>query len=294
MNYFTGYYSYQTASNFGFWGKFTFQIPNYFIQAISTVVILINAISINTIFNRNEFLGRNSFMPSLLYVLLMSFYHSFYKIDGLLIAHSFIIATLFLLYKLRQNEDARKLSFNIGFFAGIATTVHPPLIFIFPFLYVMSWFIRPFIIREMILILIGFSTPLIYAFLYLFHNHIDIDYQIIKSSSDYTRHQFDFLVSSSIFALSLLLSMISIRSGINKKSLRLKKMVNMLWVLIVMGLGMGIMDYVSFNQIERFSIIMVPLSLLLTFSFIHKTLYYIANGLFYIILLYSFVKFYII
>ncbi|MBI1836533.1 MAG: hypothetical protein HYR91_04640 [Flavobacteriia bacterium] len=292
INYFKNYYQYSTLSNFGFWGNKTLPDNLIVIQAITSFFIVVNAVGINAIFNWNEFLGRNSFMPSLLYVLLMSYYHSFYKVDGLLISHSFLILMIYQLFKLRQNEEGRRLVFNAAFFSGIAATFHPPLIGFFPFIFIMIWTIRPIIIREILLTIIGLSIPLIYAGLYLLYTQTSIDLKLLKIPSNYDRHKFDFLISTSIFILSFLLSLISIQSNLKKSSIRLKKLVQILWWIIITGIVLGIMDYILFKQIERFSLLMIPLSFLLTYSFTHKTWFHVANGLFYITLIYSFVKFF--
>jgi hypothetical protein len=293
LNTYSNYFTYSTVSNFGFWGtqKMPFSILTS--QIIASFFILFNAVGINAIFNWNEFFGRNSFMPSLLYIILMSFYHSFYEIDGLLVAHSCIITTLFQLFKLRQNEEGRKLVFNSAFLIGVAATFHPPLLFIMPIVIFMIWTIRPVVLRELVLALLGFGIPMIYAGLYLLFTKVKINFQLLEVHENYNRHQFDFLVSSGIFLFSFFLSVISIQANIKKSSIRLKKLVQILWWLIFTSIALGLMDYFYFNQIERFNLLMIPLSFLLTFSFTHKTLFHVANGLFYSTLIYSFVKFFL-
>lgn len=293
LNYSTKYYGYSETVNFGFWGS-TKSINPVYSQLFASLFILINAIGINAIFNWNQFLERNSFMPSLQYVILLSFYHSFYQIDGLLISHTLIIVTVYQLYFLRQNDDGRKTVFNAGFFAGIAATFHPPLIGLLPILFFMIWCIRPFVFREILLSIIGFSIPLIYGSFFLIFNKASIDLTLIKSSTNYERLQFDFLVVFGIFICSLLLSLVSIQAHIQKSSLRLKKMTRMLWWLVVAGIVIGIIDFFENNgQIQRFSLIMIPFSFFLTFSFSHKTLGIVAIGLFYITLTYSVLKFFL-
>jgi hypothetical protein len=293
FNFSTHYYNYSTVSNFGFWGSHKLPFSQLSGQLIASFLILMNAVGVNAIFNWNEFFGRNSFMPSLLYVILMSFYHSFYEIDGLLIAHSCLIATLFQLFKLRQNEEGRKLVFNSAFLIGVAATFHPALIGIMPFVFFMIWTIRPVVFREVILVLLGFGIPMLYVGIYLWTTKAKINFQLLELHDNYSRHQFDFLVSSGIFLFSFLLSVISIQANIKKSSIRLKKLVQILWWLIFTSIALGLMDYFYFNQIERFSLLMIPLSFLLTFSFMHKTLFHVANGLFYSTLIYSFVKFFL-
>lgn len=292
LNFTTNYYGYSETANFGFWGN-KIPVNPLSSQIIASIIILSNAIGINAIFNWNQFLERNSFMPSLLYVILLSSYHSFYQLDGLLVSHVFLIVTLYQLYFLRQNEDGRKMVFNASFFAGIAATFHPPLIGILPIIFFMIWCIRPFVFREILLSTIGFIVPLFYASFYLIYTGSSIDLTLIKTSTNYERLQFDFLVTFGIFICSLLLSLVSIQAHIKKSSLRLKKMTRMLWWLVIAGLIIGIIDLYFFKQIQRFSLIMIPFSFFLTFSFSHKTLSFVAIGLFYVTFCYSILKFFL-
>lgn len=292
FNHYSDYYLFSEVSNFGFWGT-NVGFSSFYSQLFASILVITNAIGINAIFNWNQFLERNSFMPSLLYVVLMSFYHSFYEIDGLLISHTFLILSLYQLYFLRQNEDGRKSVFNAAFFAGAASTFYPQLIGYLPFYFLMIWSIRPFIIRETILCIAGFIVPLIYGSFYLKYTGTSIDTSLFRVSTNFQRQQFDFLVTSGIFLLSLILSFVSIQAHIKKSSIRLKKLTRILWWFVISGLIIGIIDFLIYNQIQRFSLIMIPLAFFLTFSFSHKTLSAVAIGLFYITLSYSFLKFFL-
>lgn len=291
FNNHSNYFIHSDLLSFGFWGNF--EINPIVSQLLASLVVIINAIGLNAVFNWNQFLERNSFMPSLLYVVLMSFYHSFYDIDGLLIAHTFLILSLYQVYFLRQNEDGRRASFNASFFGGLAATFHPPLIGYLPFYFIMIWTIRPFILREILLSISGFLVPLLYASFYLYYSGNSLDMSIFKQSTNFQRQQFDFLVTLVIFLLSLILSFLSIQAHIRKSSIRLKKLTRVLWFMVIAGLLIGLIDFIAHNQIQRFSLIMIPLSFFLTFSYFHKTLSSLAIGLFYITLSYSVIKFFL-
>lgn len=288
----TNYYQPNLSINLGLWGETPINNP-FLIQVSAAILICLNSFGINWIFNTNEFLERNSYMSSLLYVVLMSFYHSFYNIDGLLIAHTCIILLLQQFFKLRQNEDGRRHVFNGAFFAGIAATFHPPMIAFVPFVLAMMWTIRPFVFRETLLCLIGFSIPLLYGAVYLWYSGHAIELKLIAQTTNYFKKQTDFLVTAVLFTLLFILSLISIRSRMLKSSIRLKKLVRMLWILVIIGILFGALDFILFFQIERFSFLMIPLSFFLTFSFSNKTFGVMAVILFYLTLAYSFINFFL-
>ena len=90
LNFQTGYYLQSLTPDFGLWSIF-FVGNSIILKFLSFIIININALFLNRIFNKNEFLERNSYVVALLYVVTMSFYNSFYTLDGLLLAHLFII-----------------------------------------------------------------------------------------------------------------------------------------------------------------------------------------------------------
>ena len=178
------YYVVEETVNLGLWGQLPFS-DAWTPKIAAGVAVLFNALAINWIYNTNEFLERNSYLSSLLYVVLLSFFHSFYHLDGMLLAHTCILLTIYNLYELRQNEDGRSTVFNATFFAGLGATFHPPLVAIIPFLLFMIWTIRPFIFRETLLAILGFITPLIYGITFTWYSGHKIDLQILEQATNF-------------------------------------------------------------------------------------------------------------
>ncbi|MBP6089661.1 MAG: hypothetical protein KA521_00280 [Crocinitomicaceae bacterium] len=288
----TNYYYQGATINFGFWGEMsnTFVL---FSRIIGGVLIIINALLINWIFNTNQFYERNIYLPALLYVVLMSFYHSLYSVDGLLIAHTFLILLLNQLYKLVQNSDGRSTVFNGAFFAGIAATFHPPLFVFIPVFVAMVLIIRPFVLREFLLLLTGFLIPAIYALLFYNYSNHTIDLQLLKQTSNYQKKHLDFIITASLFVLLFLFSLFGLRAKMQKSSIRLKKLVRIIWLFVLIATLLGAWDYFAFQQIERFSFLMIPLSFFLPFSYTTKKNQFITMILFYLTFAYSFVNFFL-
>jgi len=290
LNLFTGYYLTSNEVNLGLWE--IQKVDSSILSIISLALVLINAIGLNVLFNLNEFLDKNAYIVTLLYVVNMSFYHSFYILNGSLLAHSFIILMLFQFFKLKQNIDGRVEAFNGGFFAGLAATFFPPLLISLPFVFIMILIIRPFYFREFLLNLIGFITPLLFAITFIWLNNSTIDWQILSDKAN-AQIQTDFIVSIIVFGILLFLSIFSLQARLQKSSIRLKKQIQIIWVLILLAILLGFLDFIFFKQIERFSLLMIPLSILLSYSFYHKSYGIVATVIFYLTMLYSVLKFFI-
>jgi len=285
------YYQVVDQTNLGFWSA-AFTEPIWLNMLLGGLFVLMNAVGLNWIFNSHEFLDRNSYIVSLLYVVTMSFYHSFYCVDGLLIAQTFIILMLSQFFRLKQNVDGRRNVFNGFLFAGIAATFHPFMVFTFPILIIMVLIIRPFIFREFFLALAGFLIPLVYALVFLWYFENELSFQILKNASNF-QLQTDFVITLVFFGILLALGTFSLRTRMQKSSIRLKKQIQIIWLLVFVSLGFGLVDFSYFHQIERFSLLLIPLSILLTYSFLHKSYGIISSIVFYLTIIYSVVKFFI-
>lgn len=282
----------QVELDLGFWGMSSF--PNFEgYQYLAGIVVYINAVLLNNLFNINSFYEKNSYIISLLYVMLMSFYHSFYEIDGVIIAHFFSILSLYQLFKLESNTDGRKTVFNSGLLLGIASTFHPPLIFTAPILWIMITRIRPFIFRETILATAGFITPLLYGFYSVFIRKNEINWNFIETAVNYEQKQLIFLISLILFFVVSLLSIWGIRIKNKKSSIRFRKLTGIIYLKLLSGLILGTLEIIFLNQYEWYSFSVISLALFFPFSFFNKSTNAFASFFFYVIFIFSIAKFFI-
>jgi hypothetical protein len=292
LNYFTNYFEVLPVIDLGFWGKHSFYAVNtlYFFTGF---LVFINAILANYLFNKNEFHDKNTYIISLFYIVLMSFFHSAYQLDGILIAHFFLIIALFQMFRLENNVDGRKWCFNTGLFIGIAGTFHPPLLSILPFLWMMISRIRPFVFREFLLSTLGFLLPLIYVFVYISFNKnlIWSDYINVKIGSLQSNMVFWIMVA--FFAVIAFVSLITISYKSNKSSLRFKKLIAILRILMIISILLGIVEFSVWKHFEWFSFFVIPLSFFMPFLFFSKSSTLVGNLLFYGIFSISIAKIFI-
>lgn len=294
MNLVSSYFEITNNVFLGLWGAVSlFDFSQNYLLLLSGVIVLVNAYLINYFFNSNGFYEKNSYIIALLYIVLLSYYRSFYFLDGLLISHTFILFGLIQLYKMEYNTDGRSRTFNSGFFFGIAATFHPPLVLIIPFLWVMITRIRPLIIREIMLSVIGFMVPLLYAFsANLIFKH-EINFNFISSTIRYSQKELIFLVSLVLFVFLVLTSWIGIREKALKSSIRFRKNTTILNLFLLFSLCIGTIDWLFFQQYEWFCYTVIPISLFLPFSYLNVRYKFISHILFYLTFGFSVIKFFI-
>lgn len=257
------------------------------------VIVFLTAIGINYIFNYYNFHERNTYFPAFIYIVWMSFFEGMYNPDGFIIAHMAFILMVFQLFRLNQNEDGRKIVFNAAFFAGIATCMHLTNVVVLPFLFLMVWIVRPFVLRESLLLLAGFITPLLYAgVLILFQNDsLQQDWEL--TISDTWFDQTSVLITGIVAVLFIILSVFGIRGKLQKSSIRFRKLTRILWMFFFVSVSIGILDLLLLEQVDYFSLLFVSVSIFSFFSFIKKPLAAITTGLFFFIIICSFLKFFL-
>ncbi len=290
-NYLTGYHVAREEFSLGFWGSIV-HADVWFLDFLAPALVFVNAILINTLFNRNEFMERNNYLSSMVYVCCMSFFSTFYFFDGLALTQTLLILVLQQLFKLRQNQDGRRHVFNAALMFGVACTLFPVLLISIPFLFWMVWVIRPFVLRESVLAITGFVVPMVYAGVYSYIFEIRLEREQFSSSTD----EFlllDIIVLVAGLGLLMLLCAKSIVNKLRGSSIRLKKLFRMIALLIGLSGGLIILEFLVFHKLVSIGLILFPLSFFLPYAFGEKELRGFPSFIFYLLLLFSVGKFFI-
>jgi hypothetical protein len=272
----------QTSSNH-FW--------DYFGQSF---LILVNAVLLNAVFNSHEFLDKNTYIISLIYVVLTPMFVPLHQFNPVLLAHFFLIATLGVLFYLKQNTDGKMTIFNAGILFSMAVILLPYLIILTPIILIMIVIIRPFIWREFFICLAGISVPVIYYFSYLFlTNGLTFTWELpVWQLHDY-RKAWNLYPIAGLYLILLFISLLSLSARMLKSSLRLKKQIQMLGLIFTSLFLLGCFDFYFTGSLLYFSLAIIPLTYFLTYAFLSKRSGILANIFFYIALVYSFVKFFL-
>ena len=272
----------QSSSN-DFWA--------YFGQSF---LILVNAVFLNAVFNNHEFLDKNTYIISLIYVVLTPMFVPLHQFNPVLLAHFFLIATLGVLFYLKQNTDGKMTIFNAGILFSMAVILLPYLIMLTPIILIMIVIIRPFNWRELFICLAGISVPVIYYFSYLFlTNGLTFTWELpVWQLHDY-RKAWNLYPIAGLYLILLFISLLSLSARMLKSSLRLKKQIQMLGLIFTSLFILGCFDFYFTGSLLYFSLAIIPLTYFLTYAFLSKRSGILANIFFYIALVYSFVKFFL-
>lgn len=242
---------------------------NLFSRIFAFLFVIGNAVFINFIFNKHQFKDRNMYMPSLLYVLVHSFFHSFYFFNVQSVLSTIIILIVYQLFQLDQNQDGRKRVFNIGLFIGFGCAIYPLFLVMFLPILISIWVLRPFVIREIILFFAGIIIPILYVVPFLMYFKLEL-FELLFAYNPIGSNKLSILMLGTLLLLFALVILPKFFARNSKSSIKQKKFIRITLILLFSLLGFLILEYLTFSIWECAQLILIPLILILSYSFGEK------------------------
>ncbi|MFM6947318.1 MAG: hypothetical protein ACKOWW_09285 [Flavobacteriales bacterium] len=266
--------------NWSYWSVVCFQFA----------ILLLNALTFNWVFNSQEFLEKNTYIISLNYLIFSSFFIDFGHFSWTPVIHTCCMLMLAVFFGVRPQNDARKAGFNAGFLFGIALLFNSQLLLLVPALLIMLIVLRTLQIRELLLLLLGLTTPilLLYAAFYVADQTFLFPYNFNLEISQL--HWFEITVLVLLHIL-LILSLIGLRARLLKASLRLKKQIQVLNVFTFFTWFIGLSAIILVSQTSLLSLLVLPLSFYFAYALLSSSLGISSHLFFYLFLLSTLLKF---
>lgn len=255
-------------------------------------LITITATILNFTFNQHEFYERNTFLPSFFYVLLVMFFPFSTMLNGDLFAHFFLAISVNQFLKIKQNEDARSHVFNSAFFLGICTTFNPVYIGFLPFFWIGLSSVRPFQLREYLMVGLGCLIPLLWLSI-LNINFIDVIFKEMAINETMLSKSY---FSITVHILTLVLFLIALRfifERFTKSSIRFKRLFRMMLLLLIYPIATGIILYYVLGTDYFLSIGLTLLPILLVYAYLDAKVKTVPTILVYLLLVLNVVKFFV-
>ena len=241
-------------------------------NSFAVLLLVVQSIILNNIVSKNMILNRDNFLPSLLYLVIMSSCPSLLTLHPVLFANLFLIIAVSRILKIYRQESIFSNVFDAGFLIGIASLFYFPAVLLFPFIWVAIIILRPFAWREWIIPLTGLAVPYFFVGVYYFwldglaqfwHECIvvpivDKSYHIVLNKSYY------YLIGISL--IILFLSFRDISKGMNTNAVRAKKFLGVLVWLFIFSL-LSVLAAPSYS-INYFALTAIPVSVFITGYFL--------------------------
>ena len=290
LNYYFEFISLAPSQHFGLWIE-NIELNTLVGVLLASIVVLLNSFGLNLLVNRNNFYERNTYLVALIYVVFMSLFECSYFLNSTLLLHSTIIFMIHQLFELNKREDGRKNIFNAFLFFALGVTLCPIYIFLLPMLILSVTVIRQLSFKESLMAFSGFSIPFIYYLAISYVDGSEWGSSFVYANLDAVQKDFWFVTVSII--TFIVLSLFSVVFKMRQAKIQTNKQIRSLIILILFFFLLSFYQLISFQQIDHFSLLIIPMSVLLIFSFLSDTYGMAANVLFYVVILYSVIKFFL-
>ena len=146
---------------------------------ISAILVYLQALIFNQVINNHTLLGKQSFLPSLLFVVSSSLFLPFLTLNPVLICNFLLIWIIAKFLAIGKGGSVMLSIFDIGLIIGIGTLIYFPFIAMLVIVIIALMLYRAFNWREWVSAILGFCTVFFFlAVFYFWTDSLGTFYQI--------------------------------------------------------------------------------------------------------------------
>jgi hypothetical protein len=235
---------------------------------LSYLFMLIQAVMINRVITDKNLVDRNSWLPALMYITLMSSSFGLFGMQPVWFANFFLIIALDRMFEMYNDEVVNIEIFNVAFFISIASLFYLPALFFFFFILVTLIIYFILRVREILAALTGLILP--YLFLALYFYWTDVLFEKVnhftQTGLDTTRILGQITPYGWVFLLVLgLMALIAIMKTyfgtVRDKPIRIRRRYQVVMAFLLVSVASYML---AGEQAEiHYAVIMLPLSAVL-------------------------------
>ena len=141
-----------------------------FIVLIYHGLIILQSLRLNHLFTDHRMYSRANYLPAMVYILLTGIFTEWGCLTSPLIMNTFLLWLFASMIRLYNNPKSKTLVFNIGLITGLSVILYHPCALLIPVALFAVMILRPFIIAEWVIMLMGVIFPFYLLFSYLYLN----------------------------------------------------------------------------------------------------------------------------
>jgi len=235
-------------------------------------IIFVQALWFNRLVNSFNLMGRPSFLPALMYVVLTSLFAPFSILSAPLICNFIVIGMLFRLFGTYKTPDAKSVAYDLGMIVALGTLIYLPFVFMFLIIWAGLIVFRPFNWREWVAAIMGFATIFFFlAVIYYLTDRLPAFTKIwLPLTASFPAHihisSYNYLVLVPV-AIILLLCFLKVSQLFFRSYVQTRKSFQLLLVLAVIS---GLSFYIKKEfHLEHFLLCAVPLAVFFSYYFLY-------------------------
>ena len=258
-------------------------------------ILTFNALLTNQIYNRSELYHSPVFLTGLIYAILSSIACVQTGNLMVLVAQTFFLIGVYFSFSIFRQKKIAHFLFSAALFVGLATLLDEQYFIFILFLFFLALWNRPFSIKDITLVIIGFFTPMMYWDLWIWLTQHPEEY-----SSFWPFHkvvEMSFLPTPSltfVFTLiaSVVLAVISLSHKEDRQSNKTVQSKQYLILFLALSILSNALDYFLNQHFSIHNIVSLAPILLLSQYWTHYRTSLLAPFVFYIFLIIAIIEFF--
>lgn len=234
---------------------------------------LLNAFLLTQLNNKFTFIRTRTFLPILIFLLLISSWHETHITYGSHLSLTLIIISFFYLFDMYRNNMAVEQAFMATFFISISSIIINPFIFLIPTFWIGFMQLKSFSFKTFTASLFGALTPWIFYFSIAYYIQpslqvFDFIHQNTISPIDVNAYQLNNLIYIGALTILVIVALVGMFSIYNRDAIHTRNKLSFLFLLLI---TVCIIALVFQSQIESFfPLIALCIAILTAHSFTLK------------------------
>ncbi len=257
-------------------------------KILGILLVFYHVIMINRLSSINLLSYSNSLFPGVFYVLILSLIPEIHPLSTVLVGNTFIIlATSEMFQTVHRNQRSKRL-FNAGFFIALAVFIDLNFIYMLPFFIIAANSIILVRIRDIILYVLGFLTPVYFLLAYWFLiGHINSGMQYISAHLQLFQYDFIYqdygIIKAGIIGLLVLFLLVFFNAVVTRTNIFVRNKLTFLFYLMVFSVV--VFGLTFHTRLEDLQLIIFPLGVLIALYLVSLKKVSIAESFHLILLL---------
>ena len=134
-------------------------LPHIFYSFLAFALLFSQAALFNRICNTQKMLAKPTYLPAMSYILITSLLPEWSLFSAPMLINSMLVWIYYRMTLLYNSTKAASAIFNIGVAMGLVTLFYQPAVLFVLLIWFSLYIMRPFVIREWLIGLVGFTTP---------------------------------------------------------------------------------------------------------------------------------------
>ncbi|HEY0245954.1 MAG TPA: DUF6427 family protein [Mucilaginibacter sp.] len=255
---------------------------------LAGVIVFIQALLLNQLCSHYNLLGKPSFLPALMYVVVSGLFTPFLVLTSPLICNFFVIAMLYKLFDFYKGNDAQSIAYDLGMIVAVGSLIYLPFIYMFLTIWIALMIFKPFNWREWVAGIMGYATIFFFlAVFYYMNDRLGQFYKIwlpltTKFPYRISFNYYNYLVLIPVIAI-LLLCLIKIRQNFFRSYVQIRKSFQLLFIIFLVA---GLSFYVKAEfHLNHFLLCAVPAAIFFAYYFLYASVRWFYESLFVLLLI---------